>query len=396
MNWIANTGIEKANLHTILDEVDPAQVMHYHQNFSAYAPAPLRHLHALAKRLGVADIAVKDESGRFGLGAFKVLGASYAVGSCLCKLLHKDIATVTLDELRQENTRDAIGEITFATATDGNHGKGVAWTAKQLGYKAVIFMPEGSTQRRLQNIADLGAEASITDMNYDDTVRYVAAQAAEHGWVVVQDTAWEGYEDVPRWIMQGYSTTAAEVIAELGEHAPTHVFLQAGVGAFASVIAAAFTRAYPQNPPRIVVVEPDQADCFYRSVKAGKWTAVTGKMQTIMAGLACGEPNPIAWDILQKCGDMFLSVPDWMSANGMRILGNPLEDDARVVSGESGAVTLGVLASIMQDASFADLKQALVLDQNARVVFFSTEGDTDPTVYRKIVWEGAYAAPEQP
>lgn len=395
MNWIENAAVEKTGLHTLLDEVDPAMVMRYHQAFRAYSMPPLVHLDALARRLGLRDIAVKDESGRFGLGAFKVLGASFAIGNCLCALLHKDIATVSLEELRQENTRSAIGEITFATATDGNHGKGVAWTAKQLGYKAAVFMPEGSTQKRLDNIRELGATASITDMNYDDTVRYVAEQARRNGWTVVQDTAWEGYEDVPRWIMQGYATTAEEVIANLGKDTPTHVFLQAGVGAFASVMAAAFTRAYPKNPPKIVVVEPDQADCFYRSIKAGEKTAVTGRMRTIMAGLACGEPNPIAWEILKKCGDLFVSAPDWVAANGMRILGNPLEDDIRVISGESGAVTLGVLAAIMERPEFSGLKQTLALDEQSRVVLFSTEGDTDPGVYRQIVWNGAYPAPAQ-
>lgn len=393
MNWIENTDTVKNGLHTVLDDVAPGQVLQYHKIFAQYSPAPLKHLGALARRFGVADIAVKDESGRFGLGAFKVLGASYAIGRYLCARLHKDVATVSLDELRQEKTKAALGEITFATATDGNHGVGVAWTARQLGYKAVIFMPEGSTERRLQNIARFGAAVSITDMNYDDTVRHVAALAAKNGWTVVQDTSWEGYEDVPRWIMQGYSTTAGEVIGELGEDAPTHVFLQAGVGAFASVMAATFTHAYPKNPPRIVVVEPDHADCFYRSMKAGQKTAVTGKLQTIMAGLACGEPNPIAWDILRQCGDMFLSVPDWVAANGMRILGNPLKGDERIISGESGAVTAGALFNIMENPALAKLKQALGLDEQSRIVLFSTEGDTDSVVYRQIVWDGAYPAP---
>ena len=395
MKWMENPHVNKVHLHSPLDEADAAVVARYHRLFPAYNCPPLVHLPALAARLGLDTVCVKDESVRFGLNAFKVLGASYAVGRCLCELLHKDIATVTLEELRQENTRAAVGEITFAAATDGNHGRGVAWTAKQLGYKAAIFMPQGSTAQRLEHIRALGARAEILDMNYDDTVRFVAAKAAKNGWTVVQDTAWEGYEDVPRWIMQGYATTAREVMQALDGKAPTHLFLQAGVGAFASVMAAAFVRAYPENPPKIVVVEPENADCFYRSVKADDCTAVTGRMETIMAGLACGEPNPIAWEILKRAGDCFLSVPDWVAADGMRILGNPLQGDARVVSGESGAVPAGALAAVMTRKELAALRKALGLGKQSRVVLFSTEGDTDPAMYRKIVWNGAWAEPKE-
>ncbi len=393
MNWLENKNTQKKNLHTLLEDIDSSAVLRYHKLFEAYTRPPLVHLSRLADHFGIADIAVKDESRRFGLSAFKVLGASFAVGNCLCKMLHKDIASVSLDELRQENTRGALGEITFATATDGNHGRGVAWTAKQLGYKAVIYMPEGTTKQRLNNIRELGAKADITDMNYDDTVRFVASEAHKNGWVMVQDTAWEGYEDVPRWIMQGYATTAREVIDDLDGLAPTHLFVQAGVGAFAASMAAAFIHAFPDHPPKIVVVEPDQADCFYRSIKSGKKTAVTGRMQTIMAGLACGEPNPMAWNILRKCGDFFLSVPDWVTADGMRLLGNPLSGDASVISGESGAVTAGALAAILERPELARLKQKMGFDSHSRVVLYSTEGDTDPSVYRNIVWRGAYPAP---
>lgn len=373
----------------LLNKSDLYEVKSFHESFEQYKQTPLVKLDQLASFLGLSNIFVKDESLRFGLNAFKVLGASYAIGKHLSQKLGKDISELPFSALKSKKVKSELGNLIFATTTDGNHGRGVAWMAKQLGYKCIVYMPKGSTQNRVNNIAEFDADVSITDWNYDDTVRFTAEQASKNGWEVIQDTAWEGYTEVPTWIMKGYSTLAQEAIEQLHGTIPTHVFLQAGVGAFASVIASIFVSTFEKNPPKIVIVEPEKADCFYRSCKAGRIQAVTGEMNTIMAGLACGEPNPVGWDILKCCTDVFVSAPDWVTARGMRVLGNPLKGDNRIISGESGAVTAGLL-SILSDTKYKDLRETLKLDRNSKVLLISTEGDTDPEIYRNIVWNGDY------
>ncbi|HZW82032.1 MAG TPA: diaminopropionate ammonia-lyase [Candidatus Deferrimicrobium sp.] len=374
-----------------------AKAKHFHMSFPGYSPTPLRNLKSLAEALGVAGIYVKDESYRFGLNAFKALGGSYAIARYLAKQLETDIEELPFPVLTSDAVKQKLGDITFATTTDGNHGRGVAWTAKQLRQKAIVYMPKGSSQARLENIQAEGAEASITNLNYDDAVRMTAAKAVKHGWVVVQDTAWEGYEEIPAWIMQGYGTMAAEVVEQLqqiGVEKPTHVFTQAGVGALAGAVEGYFTSLFKENRPKMVVVEADKADCLFKSVKAndGKPRVVGGDMTTIMAGLACGEPNIISWKILRDYCEMFVSCPDWIAAKGMRILGSPLSSDARVVSGESGAVTTGLLSALLLDEDLKEAKDSLGLDQNSHVLLFNTEGDTDPASYRSIVWDGKFAS----
>ena len=378
---------------TLVDKAALDEVFRYHQSFPQYSPTPLRRLSALASSWGVADVFVKDESYRFGLNAFKVLGASYAVGKILAGRLGKSLDDLPFAALKDPSVKAALAGLTFAATTDGNHGRGVAWTAAQLGFPATIFMPKGTVAARLENIRKLGQSAEVTAWNYDDTVRWVADQARQKGWEMVQDTAWDGYVDVPRWIMQGYSTVARETLEQLQGVRPTHVFLQAGVGAFAAIIAALILDYYTAAPgplPKILVLEAQPAECFYESIRLGKKTAVTGDLDTIMAGLACGEPNPLSWDILKECGFAFLAAPNEAAAHGMRVLGNPLAGDERIVSGESGAVGPGVLGWLMSRPEYTGLKADLGLGPDSRVLCFSTEGDTDPAMYRKVVWEGAF------
>ncbi|EET87426.1 diaminopropionate ammonia-lyase [Clostridium carboxidivorans P7] len=389
MKWIVNGKKILKEHEPLLNKSDLHEVKSFHESFEQYKQTPLVKLDELANFLGLSNIFVKDESLRFGLNAFKVLGASYAIGKHLSQKLGKDISELPFSALKSEKVKSELGNLIFATTTDGNHGRGVAWMAKQLGYKCIVYMPKGSTQNRVNNIAEFDADVSVTDWNYDDTVRFTAEQASKNGWEVIQDTAWEGYTEVPTWIMKGYSTLAQEAIEQLHGTIPTHVFLQAGVGAFASVIASIFVSTFEKNPPKIVIVEPEKADCFYRSCKAGKIEAVTGEMNTIMAGLACGEPNPVGWDILKCCTDVFVSAPDWVTARGMRVLGNPLKGDNKIISGESGAVTTGLL-SILSETKYKDLRETLKLDKNSKVLLISTEGDTDPQIYRNIVWNGDY------
>ena len=383
---------EKQNGIEFLRDKEISKVKGFHESIPQYERTPLVKLENLAKMLGVEGVYLKDESYRFGLNAFKVLGGSFAMAKYMADKLGKDISELPYEKLISDEVRNELGDITFFTATDGNHGRGVAWTANKLKQKSVVYMPKGSSLIRLNNIKAEGAKASITELNYDDAVRLATEDAAKVGGIVVQDTAWEGYEDIPAWIMQGYGTMAKEAVEQLSEYGverPTHVFIQAGVGSLAGAVQG-YMAAKFEECPITVVVEADKADCFYKSAEAGdgKPRFVGGDMQTIMAGLACGEPNTIGFEILKNYSEAFISAPDWVSAKGMRILGNPLVGDEKVISGESGAVTTGTLVSIMQDESLAELRKALKLDKNSKVLLISTEGDTDPDKYRSIVWDG--------
>ena len=373
------------------------KVRNFHKSFSEYKVTPLQSLNELSKELGVSNIWVKDESYRFGLNAFKVLGGSYAVGKYLADKLNMDISELSFEKLKSKEMKEKLGDITFVTATDGNHGRGIAWASRQLGQKSVVFMPKGSSEIRLKNIKDEGADAIITDLNYDDAVRLANKYAEEHNGVMIQDSAWEGYEDIPTWIMQGYATLIDEAIEQInneGIDKPTHIFLQAGVGSFAGSVQGYLAAEFGEDRPITTIVEPNEAACIYNSVKEkdGKPHAVTGYMPTIMAGLACGEPNIVSWAILRDYSDMYISCPDYVTARGMRILGNPLKGDPKVISGESGAVCLGILSLILEDNNLKEIAKKLNINKNSKILIISTEGDTDPVNYRKIVWDGVYAS----
>ena len=380
----------------LMSEENVTKANEFHKSFPQYSVTPLQKLSALADYLGVKGIYCKDESYRFGLNAFKVLGGSYAMGRYIAQELGRDISELPYNVLSSDKLREEFGQATFFTATDGNHGRGVAWAAKRLGQKAVVRMPKGTTKTRFDNIAKEGAEVTIEEVNYDDCVRMAAAEAAktEHG-IIVQDTAWAGYEEIPSWIMQGYGTLVLEADKQLKENGvdrPTHVFVQAGVGSLAGAVVGYFAHKYKENPPVMVVCEASAADCLYRSaVQAdGNLVNVTGDLQTIMAGLACGEGNTIGWDILKNHVTVFASCPDWMSAKATRIYANPLENDPHIISGESGSVPLGLAYTALHDEDAKDLKEALKLDENSNILVISTEGDTDPIRYREIVWDGLY------
>ncbi|MGE7940747.1 diaminopropionate ammonia-lyase [Lysinibacillus xylanilyticus] len=367
------------------------RVCRFQHTYEKFERTPLRSLDAFALLVGVQSIFVKDESYRFDLNAFKVLGGVYAIGQYVAKKLGKSIDELSFERLKSLEIKERLGDLTFISTTDGNHGRGVAWAARELGLQALIYMPAGSAAERLQNIKNEGAYTEITTMNYDDTVRYTSQLAKENGWVVIQDTMWEGYEEIPLWIMQGYTTLIKEVVEEL-EKAPTHVFLQAGVGSFAGAVVA-FLEQYYEQEITFVLVEPDVANCYYESFKAGteQFVTVGGNMQTIMAGLACGEPNPLAWELLKTYTKVSICCDEEVAATGMRILGHPLATDQRIIAGESGAAPVGCFYELMTNRQYTELKDTLQLDENSRVLFINTEGDTDVENYRNIVWHGKYA-----
>jgi diaminopropionate ammonia-lyase len=375
------------------------KVRSFHRTIYNYSETPLVKLDYLAKELGLRSVLIKDESKRGGLNSFKMLGGAYAIGRLLCEKLNLDIEKVSFDFLKSEDVKAAIGEVTFVTCSDGNHGRGIAWTAKELNQRAVIYLPKGTAQRRVEAIRELGAEAVVTELNYDDTIRFAREKAVENDWEIVQDTGWEGYKDIPLWIMQGYAVMAYEAFeqaASMGIERPTHMFIQAGVGAMAGGVLG-FTANYFKNEyPITTVMEPNNAACMFKSaqINDGKPHAVGGDLDTIMAGLACGEPIEEGWNILRDFADAFTMCPDYVTARGMRILANPLGKDEKIISGESGAVGTGLISLIMERKELSKIKESLELNEKSIVLLFSTEGATDPVNYRKIVWDGKYVLPD--
>lgn len=372
----------------VLTRANVRSVIKFHESIPGYRATPLYCLPELAGHLGVSRIYVKDESLRFGLKAFKALGATWAVAGIICEKLGWSLSAVDFSELKKAAVR--LTDLTFVTATDGNHGRGLAWTAAQLGFKAVVYMPAGSARVRVKTIENEGAMVRVTENNYDDTVRLAAEAAKTNGWHLVQDTAFEGYEKIPSWIVQGYTTMAEEVLEQLKAEAlelPTHLFLQAGVGSMAASVLGYYANTLGKDCPRTFIVEPAQADCFYQSALADDGTpkTVRGELKTMMAGLACGKPSPFAWRILRDFADGYFICPDEIAAVGMVQLAKPLGNDPPVVSGESGAVGIGLLRELLSGGRYDGIRRAMKLDRASRVLCFSTEGDTDPDNYRAIV-----------
>ncbi|MCL2426623.1 MAG: diaminopropionate ammonia-lyase [Oscillospiraceae bacterium] len=395
IKWVKNITPKtdcSSNL-SLMDIETVENIRKFFKGFPQYEKTPLISLDNLSNELGVGGIYVKDESYRFGLNAFKVLGCTFALASYIAQRL--DIPVWELDYMTLPETTAKLGELTLFAATDGNHGHAVAWAARELGQKAVIYMAKGCPQVRLDRIRREGATAYISDLNYDDTVRYIAELAEKTpNSVVVQDTAWEGYEDIPAWIMQGYGVIALEAYEQLNEKniSPTHMLLQAGVGGFASSAQGYISNLCGDKSPTQFIVEPSAADCYYRSGLKGDGTAVhvDGDMKTIMAGLSCGEPSTISWDIIRNKTDFFATVDDHHAAKAMRVLGAPVRGDKRIISGESGASTMAFLLELLTNDDLADLREQAGVGKDSHFLLVSTEGDTDPDIYRDIVWNGKY------
>ncbi|WP_017547779.1 diaminopropionate ammonia-lyase [Salinicoccus carnicancri] len=380
-------GVRAASADHDTDEMKKAES--FHKSMPGYDRTPLAELKNLSDVLGLGSIYVKDESERFGLNAFKGLGASYAMAKYFAGRLDIELADFTFDELL--GRIPGHPPVIFSTATDGNHGKGVAWASELFKQKSRVYMPEGTADSRLDAVLEYGAGGAVTEMNYEDTVEYVREISRKNGWVHIQDTSWEGYTELPMYIMQGYMTIIAEIEGQLQGRrlsGVSHIILQAGVGSFAGAMAAAVYNLTDGRPPHIIVVEPQRADCLHRSAKSedGRPVRVHGSLDSMMAGLSCGAPNPADWEILKSVADGFASCADSISATGMRILGNPAGEDSKVISGESGALPLGFLYEVMTNEEYGNLKEELGLDAGSSVLTISTEGDTDPVNYRSVVW----------
>ncbi|WP_051228348.1 diaminopropionate ammonia-lyase [Pleomorphomonas oryzae] len=345
-----------------------------------YAPTPLASLSTLAAELGVACIHYKDEGERFGLGSFKALGGAYAVFRLLAAELRRRHGSVDEAALAAGQMRGLAKDITVCCATDGNHGRSVAWGARMFGARAVIFIHANVSEKRAEAIRSYGAKVVRTSGNYDDSVREADRTATANGWFVVSDTSYPGYTDVPRDVMQGYAVMVAEALGAL-DAPPTHVFIQAGVGGLAAAVIAHLWEVYGTDMPTVVIVEPDKAACLYESALAGHPTTVIGDLDTIMAGMACGEPSVIAWPILQGGASAFMTLPDDMAVSTMQLLASG-KAGATIVGGESGVAGL---AGLIVAATQPDWRQTLGVDRTSRVLLFGSEGDTDPDLYARIV-----------
>ena len=381
-----------AALRAILSRADGLAALAEIETWPGYRPTALHDLPGLARHLGIGRVWYKDESGRFGLGSFKALGGAYAVYRYLAEAVRAKRGKVpTAADLIAGEHRDITRNLTVATATDGNHGRSVAWGASLFGARAIVYIHATVSEGRRAAIADFGAEVRRTAGNYDDSVHRCAADAAVSGWQVISDTSYGNYRDVPRQVMQGYCVMAEEVVRQLAGTAaaqkpPTHVFLQAGCGGLSASVIAYFWETWGPLRPRLIVVEPERADCVYRSIEADAQVQVTGDLETIMAGLACGEVSTIAWEILRLAASDSLAIPDTAAVSAMRALAQGICGDAPIVGGESG---VGGLAGLLAVSADPQMRRRLGLDELARVLLFGSEGDTDPLLYRQIVGRGA-------
>ena len=372
----------------------------FHRQIPGYKMTSLKSLSNLANMIGLEGIYIKDESERLHLNSFKVMGGSFAIARFIQKKLNLTDDQLSYEYLVSPECHEKIKDMTFASATDGNHGRGIAWASMKLGLPCVIYVHKETSQARIDGIRRYGATVKVIDGNYDDAVRQMAIDAEANNWTVVSDTSWDGYTEIPTWIMQGYSTMlleSQEQFAGMGIERPTHIFVQAGVGALAASVIGFYASLFKNDLPKFVVVEPDKAACLYLSAEVGDGQPhnVTGDLDTIMAGLACGEPSGIAWDVLWPLVDAFIKVPDYIAARGMRILATPLKGDPFVISGESGAVGLGAFYSMMNEKeACGELIKHLGIDSNSRILFINSEGNTDPVHFRQILWDGCDQVPQ--
>ncbi|WP_026380759.1 diaminopropionate ammonia-lyase [Afifella pfennigii] len=359
-----------------------AEVRRFLPAFPIYAPTPLVALPGLADKLGVGAIHLKDEGQRYGLSSFKALGGAYAVARLVHEHVQKRLGRkVAPAELLTDEAKAIAAELTVSCATDGNHGRSVAAGAQMFGCRCVIFLHAHVSEGREKAIAAFGAEIRRTPGNYDQSIVEANETAAAEGWVTVSDFSWEGYRDIPGTVMQGYSI----MMAEIDEAAPqgfTHVFVQGGVGGLAAVVAGHFFDRFGSNRPCLVVVEPTRATCLQASAARDERTAIEAGESTVMAMLECYEPSLAAWEILEKCADFYLDIPDEAAVAALKTLAGGEGGDPSLTIGESGTAGLAGLQAALADEA---MRAALGLDKSSRVLLFGTEGATDPELYQKLL-----------
>ncbi len=353
--------------------------------WTGYTPTPLVNLDGLAAELGVGEIYYKDESKRFGLKSFKALGGAYAVVHVLAEHLRVKLedTTITGADVWSGKYAEHLNGFTVATATDGNHGRSVAWGAQQCGINCKIYMHKGVSQSRAIAVELLGAEVTWVDGNYDDSLIKVKRDAIENEWHIISDTSYEGYTYVPKFVMAGYTVMTKEIMSQLkDDQIPTHIIIQGGVGGLAGAICAHAASIWGQRRPKFIVVEPETADCLFQSAKAGKPKMVHIDTETIMGGLSCGEVSLLGWDILKDNADDFVSISDDNVKTAMRIMALGLGGDPGVEAGESAVAGVAMMMELKERGA---IKAELGLDENSRVLLFGSEGATDQTLYDEII-----------
>ena len=382
LTHVAATPESAGAAESVLTRDDFAQAYDEITQWDGYAPTPLVSLAGLAKELGVGEIAYKDEGPRFGLGSFKALGGSYAA----LRVLQREISQrmgedVPLAAIRNGDYAAQCQAITLVSATDGNHGRSLAWGCQRFGAPCRIYIHAEVSEGRAEAMRAFGAEVIRIAGDYDDSVALAKEEAEANGWFVVSDTSWPGYSAPPRDVMAGYGVMVREACEAMTE-APTHVFLQGGVGGLAAAVAAALRQYWGADSPRVVVVEPELAACLIESARRGAATQVAISEETIMAGLSCGEPSEMAWRVLREEANDFLTIPDSVVAPTVRLLARQEYGDAKIEAGESAVAGLAALIAATQDKA---LSAALGLGAQSRVFLIGSEGVTDPAIFREIM-----------
>ena len=349
-------------------------------HWPGYQPSPLQRLDQLAAQIGVAAIYYKDESQRFGLKSFKALGGAYAVARQLQeKIRQHDGADASIGDLLTGRYRSIVQDIVISCATDGNHGRSVAWGCEMFGCICIIYIHRDVSEGRKQAMQALGAEVIRVDANYDASVKQADSDAITHGRIIVSDTSYPGYVDIPRDVALGYTVMLAEAVEQMGDSIPTHVFIQAGVGGLAAAVCAYFWELWGPRRPRFIVVEPEQANCLQQSAAQGEPVVVEGDLDTLMAGLSCGEVSLLAWEILEPGADDFLTLSEDAVAPCMQLLA---QGEPAVEAGESAVAGLGAAIVAREDT---DMSAKLDLGTSSRIFVIGTEGATDPELYHQLL-----------
>ncbi len=355
-----------SNCRGLFGDAEYRSVKHFFRSLADYRPTPLLHLRALASRLGIADILVKDESSRLGLNSFKILGVSYAVRRLL------DAGSIEKDSV-------------LVCSSEGNHGRAVARVAAENGLVARIYVARDTSPARIEAIEKDGGQVTVVEGTYDDATDLAVRDAARYGWKIISDTSWVGYEEIPRLIMAGYTILFDEIENQLlPERYPDGVLIQAGVGGLACAAVSWLCHRFGARHPFTIVCEPAGAACLLESVRAGELMSVPGPYTTIMAGLRCGKASPIAWPVISEAVDAFVSIDDAQCVSAMRALSDPSNDDPVVKAGAAGSCGLAALFAIQRDPNLFSVRHALGLNARSRVLVINTEGATDPELYARI------------
>ena len=346
-----------------------------------YQPTPLHSLDALASQLGVGSIHYKDEARRIGVGSFKALGAPYAASRVLHGALNEIGVISSIRDVAAGKNHADCASLTVASATDGNHGRALAWGANRFGANCQITIHADVSPFREQAMSELGAIVTRIDGDYDESVRVAREQAEKNGWYVVSDTSWPGYTETPMHVMAGYGVMIDE-IAEQSTEPPTHVFVQGGVGGLAAAVCARLVQHYPALDAKLIMVEPEWAACLQASARNDQMTTVSIEQETMMAGLSCGEPSQIAWQVISALATDFMTIADDSVGPCMRLLARPTGSDPAIVAGESAVAGLAALIGAVADPA---VSSAINLNESSKVLLFGTEGNTDPEIYEQVM-----------